>query len=202
MMVYLEFVSRRPGVDLDSFRTAVAGGQSGWSGDHPDDVAILNVGRTWRIGPEPEYLTAWYSPNSGIERIDAWEASFGSGVADAYEEPFQQAARIDRAGCYRPLVEPQVGTRARYYAEWFEPAPGSDADEIAVWCREKTMRHDNVELNLLIQRIGHLGPDPSGLAVWGVPSWGAVAALAESGGEAPIDIVTATLYADLGREQL
>lgn len=201
MLVYLEFVTRRPGVELETFHAAVTGGQEGWSGDHADDIAVLNVGRTWRIGPEPEYLTAWYSPHSGLDRLDAWEESFGSGIADAYENPFQEAARIELAGCYRPLLEPTVGTRGRYYAEWF--APLADLDEVTAWYQDRRSRHADAELALLVDRIGALGPHPSGLAVWGVPSWGAVEALvADTDGASAIDVVAASLYADLGKEQL
>ncbi len=204
MLVYLEFVSRRPGVGLHEFRSVVSGGQTGWSGDHGADVAILNVGRTWRIGPEPEYLTAWYNADAGLDRLDAWEDVFTSGTADAYEEPFRLAARIDRAGCYEPLLEPTAGTEGRYLAEWFEPAPGGDRDAIIGFFDERRVQHETLELHLLIERIGLLGPDPRGLAVWGVPSWGAVEEIARDldGVTGPIRPVTATLYADLGREQL
>jgi hypothetical protein len=204
MLVYLEFVSRRSGVGLHEFRSVVAGGQSGWSGDHGTDVALLNVGRSWRIGPEPEYLTAWYNADAGIERLDAWEDVFTSGAADAYEEPFRLAARIDRAGCYDPLLEPTAGTRGRYLAEWFEPAPGADRAAIITFFEERRRRNPDLDLNLLVERIGLLGPDPRGLAVWGVPSWGSVDAIARDldGVDEPIRPVTATLYADLGMEQL
>jgi len=204
MLVYLEFVSRRPGVGLHEFRSVVAGGQSGWSGDHGADVAILNVGRSWRIGPEPEYLTAWYHAEAGLGRLDAWEDVFTSGAADAYEEPFRLAARIDRAGCYEPLLEPTVGTRGRYLAEWFEPATGADRASVAAFFEDRRRRHAELDLNLLVERIGSLGPDPRGLAVWGVPSWGSVDAIAREldGVTAPIISVTASLYADLGKEQL
>ena len=96
----------------------------GWSGEYDDDIAVMNVGRSWRIGPEPEYLCAWYSRNAGMERIDEWERVFRSGEADLFEEPFRLAARIDAAGCYEPLLEPVVGSTGRYYAEWFDLAPG------------------------------------------------------------------------------
>ena len=56
----------------------------------------------------------------------------------------------------------------------------------------------------VVDRIGKLGPDPRGLAVWGVPSWGAVTEIARDldGAEEPIRLVTASFYADFGQEQL
>jgi hypothetical protein len=66
-LIYIEFISRRPGVALEAFHAVAGGGQTGWAGDYDDDVPLLNLGRTWRMGPEPEYLTAWYSPSAGLE---------------------------------------------------------------------------------------------------------------------------------------
>lgn len=204
MLVYLEFISRRPGIGLHEFHAVVGGGQSGWAGDYGDDVTVLNVGRSWRIGPEPEYLCVWYTPTAGIERLDEWERVFRSGDADAYEEPFRLAARIDAAGCYEPLVEPIVGTKGKYYAEWFDHRPGVSQDEVRAYYEERRARHPDLDLNLLIDRIGLLGPDPRGLAVWGIESWGTADAVArETTAEGtPILPVAATFYADFGQEQL
>ncbi len=204
MLVYIEYISRRPGVGLHEFHAVAGGGQTGWAGEYDDDIAVLNVGRSWRMGPEPEYLCAWYSRDAGMERIDEWERVFRSGEADLFEEPFRLAARIDAAGCYEPLIEPVVGTAGRYYAEWFDLAPGADHDAVRVAYEERAKTHPDLELNLLVDRIGKLGPDPRGLAVWGVPSWGAVAEIAQDLDDVqdPIRLVTASFYADFGQEQL
>lgn len=204
MLVYIEFISRRPGVGLHEFHAVAGGGQTGWAGEYDDDVAVLNVGRSWRIGPEPEYLCAWYSRGAGIERIDEWERVFRSGDADNFEEPFRLAARIDAAGCYEPLLEPVVGSKGRYYAEWFDIAEGVGHEAVRDSFEERRTRHADMELNLLVERIGRLGPDPGGLAVWGVDSWGAVAGIARDldGATEPIRLVTASFYADFGAEQL
>ena len=204
MLVYIEFISRRPGVGLHEFHAVAGGGQTGWAGEYDDDVAVLNVGRSWRIGPEPEYLCAWYSRDAGMERIDEWERVFRSGDADNLEEPFRLAARIDAAGCYEPLLEPVVGSKGRYYAEWFDAAAGADHGAVRDSFEERRSRHPDMELNLLVDRIGHLGPDPRGLAVWGVDSWGSVAGIARDldGATEPIRLVSASFYADFGAEQL
>jgi hypothetical protein len=204
VLVYLEFISRRPGIGLHEFHTVVGGGQAGWSGDHGDDVAVLNLGRSWRIGPEPEYLCAWYTPNASVDRLDEWERVFRSGDADAYEEPFRLAARIDVAGCYEPLLEPVVGSKGHYYAEWFDLAEGSTTDDVRRWYEARREARPEADLNLLVDRIGLLGPDPRGLAVWGISSWAETEPIARetvaTGG--PIRPVTASLYADFGQEQL
>ncbi len=130
-LIYIEFISRRPGVALEAFHAVAGGGQEGWAGDYDDDIAVLNLGRTWRMGPEPEYLTAWYSPSAGLERLDEWERIFKSGDAERFEEPFRLAARIDRSGAYEPLLEPVVGSAGRYYAEFFDVAPGVTREDVA-----------------------------------------------------------------------
>ena len=33
-----------------------------WTEDHDEDVLLLNMGRTFRTGPDPWYLAAWYTP--------------------------------------------------------------------------------------------------------------------------------------------
>jgi hypothetical protein len=203
-LIYIEFISRRPGVALEAFHVVAGGGQEGWAGDYDADVAVLNLGRTWRMGPEPEYLTAWYSPSAGLERLDEWERIFKSGDAARFEEPFRLVARIDRSGVYEPLLEPVVGTTGRYYAEFFDVAPGVTRDELRAAYEERAARHSALELNLVCDRVGALGPDPRGLAFWGAPSYAALDEIAREleGAEHPIRLVTAALYNDFGAETL
>lgn len=203
MLVYLEFASRRPGVGLHEFHMVAGGGQTGWSGDHATDVAVLNVGRTWRMGEEPEYLTAWYSKDHGLDRLDDWERIFSSGDADAYEEPFRLAARIERAGCYEPLAEPVVGNLGKYYGEWFDWRSGTTAEDVVEYFARRAARYPDLELNLLIDRIGKLGPEPRGLAVWGTPSWSQLEEIArDHDATSPVEVITASFYADFGTEML
>ena len=112
-MLYIEFTSRRtqPGVretdsgtlslepfasQLQRFHRAVLAGQSGWESSWSEDEMIFSIGRTWRLGPEPEYLTVWYTPTAGLKRIDDWDEVFRSGEADEIDKPFREPARIDR----------------------------------------------------------------------------------------------------------
>jgi hypothetical protein len=203
-LIYIEYISRRPGIALEAFHAVAGGGQDGWAGDYDADVAVLNLGRTWRMGPEPEYLTAWYSPSAGLERLDEWERIFKAGDAAHFEEPFRLAARIDRSGVYEPLLEPVAGSLGRYYAEFFEIATGATRDDVRGAFEERAARHSELELNLLCDRIGALGPDPRGLAVWGTPSYGALEEIAREleGAGRPITLVTAALYNDFGHETL
>jgi hypothetical protein len=218
-VIYIEFTSRRPqpGVrengqgtlalesfesELQRFHRAVLAGQSGWENAWSDDQMILSLGRTWRLGPEPEYMTVWHTPTAGLERIDEWDKVFRSGEADELEKPFRELARIERAGCYEALLEPKRQKDGIYYAEFFEPVGSNDA--IRMLYAQRAKAHANLTLALCIVRIGKLAPDPGGLAVWTVPSYGALAAIAREldGTREPVRLTTAGVYNDVGREIL
>ena len=141
MLIYIEFISRRPGVGLHEFHRVAGHGQSGWAGEYDDDLCVLNVGRSWRIGPELEYMCVWYSARHGLDRIDDWESVFRSGDADHLEEPFRLAARIDRAGCYEPLLEPLAGSKGRYYAEWIDFAPDATRHDVSHYYGQRRAAH-------------------------------------------------------------
>lgn len=204
MLVYVEFISRRPGVSLEAFHFAAGRGQTGWSSEHARDVLLLNLGRTFRLGREPEYVAVWYTPDAGLERIGDWERIFGSGEADHLEETFRLAARIDVAACFDPLLEPVAGRDGLYYGEYLEPAPATSSEELASFFRERAARHPDAVLNLAGLRIGALGPDPRLLAVWTIPDWSALDRLARDldGVDGPARLVEAAVYRDLGQETI
>lgn len=66
------------------------------------------------------------------------------------------------------------------------------------------MREDGLELNLLVDRIGKLGPEPRCLAFWSASSYGDLEAVAREldSVDQPARLVEAGLYADLGEEIL
>lgn len=204
MLVYVEYISRRAGISIEAFHFATGRGQYGWSDEHADDVLLLNLGRTFRVGPEPEYVAVWYSAKAGLERIGDWERIFGSGEADHLEETFRLAARIDAAGCYEPLLEPISGRDGLYYGEYLEFAPGAGRDDVAAFFEARRGRHDDLTLNLLCDRIGGLGPDPRCLAFWTVPGWDALDDVVRdlAGPDPPVRLVHGSLYRDLGAETL
>ena len=48
-LVYLEFISRRPGVSLEQFHAVAGYGQTGWAGDNVEDVLLGNLGEVRTI---------------------------------------------------------------------------------------------------------------------------------------------------------
>jgi hypothetical protein len=201
-MIYIEYISRRPGVELVKFHEAMRKGQEGWDASYGEDQLVWVGARTWRMGPEPQYFGVWYSPGFGFERIDVWDRIFRSGEADHLEDPFQEVARIDVAGCYEPLLEPVRVRDGSYYAEFFRTdGPVSTVRE---FYEERARRHRRFALNLLVHRIGRLGPEPGGLAVWTLPNFGALAEIAQELDQVhePVKLVTAGTYVDVGKEIL
>lgn len=201
-LIYIEYISRRPEVDIPTFYRLVNQGQEGWDDAYSDDQLLLNLGRTWRLGPEPEYLGVWYSPNAGLERLDAWDEIFRSGAVNHLERPFHQVARIDVAGCYRPLLDPQRTRGAIYYAEFFRAVQGLSA--VREHYQARAARHPQQRLVLLAHRIGRLAPEPGGVAVWTAPTLAAVGVLAEELDEpgGPVELVAAGVYHDFSHEIL
>lgn len=200
-LVYIEYISRLPGIDLETFRAQAAQGQEGWDSGYEDEL-VLSVGRTWRLGPDPGYMTVWHTPTAGLDRINAWDRIFRSGEADDLEQPFFQVARIDVAGCYDPLLEPVPARNGTYYAEFF--AAHDTADAVRSFYESRAKQHPEFTLNLLVQRIGKLAPEPGGLAVWTIPDFAALDSVATEldGVNAPVRLFAAGTYADFGREIL
>lgn len=200
-MIYVEYTSRRPGVSLEAFHKIMRLGTGGWGSEHGDDAAVLVLGRTWRLGPEPEYMIVWHVPAFGPERLDEWERVFRAGEADALQEPFQLAARIERAGCYDALIEPVASPSERFYAEFFDWEPGTDSDAVRAYFEQRAA--GDGQLCLLLDRIGHLAPDPRGVAIWSLPAWAGLEGLARGADPAgPVRTVAAGAYSVLGRETL
>jgi hypothetical protein len=121
---------------------------------------------------------------------------------ERHEQLFRRVARIDAAGCYDELREPLVGRGGTYYAELFRPT--GPREEIARLYAERAHRRPDLVLNLLALRIGKLGPEPGGLAVWTVQSFAALEPVAREldGVAQPIELVAAGTYADTGQEIL
>jgi hypothetical protein len=203
-LLYIEYVSRRAGISIDEFHEGALRGQEGWESEMGSDELVLNVGRTWRLGPEPEYFSIWRCDDLG--RIDEWDKMFRAGNADPFQDPFGRVARIDVAGCYEELAPP-VRTRGRnYYTEFFE-VPSEDGlseeqrRDLLNWFRGRFAEHEGFPPLVLAARLGQLAPEPGGLAVWSIPDFASLSHTL-SRREAPLRIVSAGVYADVGREIL
>jgi len=202
MMVYVEYISRRPGIDLADFQATFKTVQQGWESSFSEDQLILNAARTWRLGPEPEYLTVWFSPNKTFDCLDDWERVFRArdSASYGYDSPLRRVARMDYAGCYEPLMTPIRGRTGIYYAEMFRPSEPAPA--IRRFFEERVPTHRDFTLNLLVRRFGRLAPDPGGLAIWTLPTFASLDEIVQELEEVsePVELVRAGIYVDVGEE--
>lgn len=200
-MIYFEYISRLPQVDVRRFHQGVIAAQSGWEGGQ-DDRLLWAAGRTWRLGPGPEYVAAWDAGEAGLERIDDWDRIFRSRTADVFEDPLREVARIEVAGCYEALLPATAARGGTYYAEFFQPS--APVEDIADFFQNRAARHADLQLNILVRRIGLLAPEPGGIAIWTIPDFSALAGIAAEPdeGSSPVVIVKAGAYADIGSEIL
>jgi hypothetical protein len=73
-----------------------------WAMQHPDDELVLNIGRTWRLGPRPGiYMTVWRVKDLAV--INRWNEEFeDAGILQEHGE-FAEVATIVDAGMYADL---------------------------------------------------------------------------------------------------
>ncbi len=208
LFVYIEYINRTPGVTLPDFHEHVGGAQGGWGDANSADALILNLARTWRIGPTPPYFAAWHTPGSGLQRLDEWEAIFTQHGERTPQQSstgrFDDTGSIDDAGCYEALLPPVKGRGPYYYGEFMEPAPEASRDDVRALFEERRGRHSALELNLLVDRIGGLGPDPRCLAFWSAPSFAALedAVRDLDRRSEPVRLVRGGLYSEFEQEIL
>jgi hypothetical protein len=202
VVIYVEYISRRPGIELNDFHRVVRQVQQNWQSGSPQEHLILNAGRTWRLGPDPEYLGVWHVPSAGLERLGQWEQAFRDRGVVGDEATMTRVARVDFAGCYEELADPIPARNSLYYVEQFRPA--GPAERIGQFYAGRAKSLPQFSLNLLCVRIGRLAPDPGGLAVWTVPGYASLDQLARhlDGLTQPVELITAGLYRDIGQEIL
>ena len=204
-LIYVEYITPKPGVALQDFHRVAGKQQAAWDEAFADDELLLNLARTWRIGPLPPYLCIWHQPHTDLEQLDRWERDLRVGLGGRHRGP-DQPRHPHRPRRLLPAA-PAAGSgdaRARTTRSSSRSGTAPAPEAVTELYRERAARHDGLQLHLLARRIGHLGPDPRYLAVWGGPSYEALGPIAEEldGDTGPVRMVTAGLYTELGREIL
>jgi hypothetical protein len=200
-VIYLEYIERDRHITVEAFRYM---GDQRQSWVEPDaDRMVLQLGRTLRFGPMPSYLAFWKI--AGLERLDAWEAYFGSKdwFDNARSQAMHRTIHIQRAGLYDELIEGAEAGEGVHVVEFFDADGGtSDAAMRDAWSG-RAHRHDAGELNMVLRRVGVWGPDPAHVAVWTFPSYEAMDGLLRDTKVADgIVIGTGGIYRQLGEEIL
>ena len=167
-MIYIEYVERDRFMPIEIFR--YLGNQSAWT--DPDDSLVGSFGRTMRLGPMPSYLALWKC--SGMARMDEWEEYFRSekGMRDAHELATHRAIHLQKAGCYDELFVGEAPDRlGLHYIEYFAAGGDDKPDIVAAPFIERSKQTPGATLNFVLRRIGLLGPNPGGIAIWTVPDY-------------------------------
>lgn len=201
-MIYIEYFRRHLHIDPEDFHQVITSGFDRWGTQHSEDQLVLHAARTWRLGPEPEYFVVWHSPAFGFERFDSWERVFRSGAADASQREYRRVGRIEFAGCYEALLPPVPARNGTYYVEFFRAT--GELPALCQFYQQRSQQHQQLRLNLLVHRIGRLGPDPGGLALWTIPSLAALGNIAGEldGVREPVQLEAAGTYQDIGKQIL
>jgi len=98
---FVEFLEPRPGVDLERFQQVVRRFTEEWAREHPQDELVLNIGRTWWLGPAPAYITVWRV--EGAATLDRWRGEIAALEPGGLHEEFAEVATIVHTGLYEDI---------------------------------------------------------------------------------------------------
>lgn len=203
-MIYLEFVERDRFVPIELFR--YMGNQDAIWVQKETDRLLLQLGRTFRFGPMPSYLAFWQI--ASMDRIDVWQEYFTSDAAfrNHRSVAMHRAVHVQRAGLYDELLLDLADSRARdenlnWYIEYFDAAASESDAAIRGAFNTRAAEDRDVKLELLLRRVGALGPDPAHLAVWSSTKFEHFERLIRSSPQANgAQIKLAGLYRHIGNE--
>lgn len=100
-MYYIEFIERNPDVSQERFQDVVKMSSERWASEHPEDKLVMNIGRTWRLGPKPTYMTIWKIKD--ISALQRWNEEFQKTDVIRKHGEFTDVATIVDAGLYEDL---------------------------------------------------------------------------------------------------
>lgn len=197
-MIYIEYMEHDRSIPLEL---------SSPRGDHPwlpeskygsIDRPVAVLGRTLNLGPHPPYLAIWRCRT--MEKLEEWEAYF-TARQNLHRAASRNAIHRSNAGCYREAFSgPPIG-KGIQYIEYFAYGLDQGEEKIALCFHERMRHHGNGSLNFVLCRMGPLGPDPGGLAIWTFESHAAIEEIVlDDKRRKDIGIVTAGIYRKLGEE--
>ena len=161
-MIYAEYIEHDRSLPMPLFELLAR--QNSWVSDI--DIKVANLGRAERLAPEPSVICLWRHP--GMARMDEWEASFRTDEArrDSAFQATRLAIHFTRAGLYDEIVSgPPLG-KGLHYVEFFSAGEGHTDDALRQNFTNRAKQYPQGKLDFVLRRIGLLGPDPGGLAIW------------------------------------
>ncbi len=190
-MIYAEYIEHDRNLPIDIFEHF--GRQNSWISDI--DVKIANLGRAERIAPEPSVICLWRHP--GMARMDEWEAGFRTD--EARRDPVFQATRLaihfKRGGLYDEIIGGASLDKGLHYVEFFAGGEEHGDEQIRDNFANRARRYSEGKLDYVLRRVGLLGPDPGGLAIWTFAGYAAAEPIVrERHGSNPLRPLQAGLY--------
>ena len=95
---YIEFLEPKEGVSQEDFQGMVQSAAERWAKEHPEDELVLSIGRTWRLGPRPAYMTIWRLKDLGA--LGRWNEEFQKPKIAENHAELTEVATIVEAGLY------------------------------------------------------------------------------------------------------
>jgi len=168
--------------------------EEGFSDDHP--MAVL--GRTLRLGPHPPYLTIWRCRT--FEKLEEWEAYFKARKS-LHAAASQNAIHLCQAGCYSEVLSGPPIEGGIQYIEFFKHDASRPEKLTALRFSKRAHMYEDGVLNVVLCRMGPLGPEPGGLAIWTFERHGDVERIVlDHQWQKSLNIVRSGLYRKLGDE--
>ncbi len=162
---------------------------------------VAQLGRTLRLGPHPAYMTIWRC--RGFDKLDEWEKYLGGDAfrADVRSVASHKAIHLCDAGCYDEVVTGPPIEAGLQYVEYFKPDEESSYQQLKEAHLNRSKIHQKGILNLVLRRIGFLGPYPGGIAIWTFPSYAALEGIVrDDEWQKRLQIVGAGVYRIWGQE--
>lgn len=166
-MIYIEYMEHDRSIPVEIPRSGK--GQEPWpdmepgSGERP--VAVL--GRALSLGPQPPFLAIWHCKT--MEKLDEW-SSFFRARQTLHLSASRNAIHLSHAGCYEEVYTGPPMQEGIQYIEYFSYGMGSEKAVVMEVFRKRAGLYAHGTLNFVLCRMGPLGPDPGGLAIWTFPS--------------------------------
>ena len=199
-MIYAEFIERDRSMPIEIFH--FLGDQASWK--DPEDRLFASLARTMRLGPQPDNLAFWQC--KGIARLEEWEAYFRSeeGLRNMHEMATLRALNLKEAGCYDEIVQGPEPREGLQFVEFFDFGAETGQDNVAEHFNRRAEKYEHATLNIVMRRIGLLGPARFGdMAVWTFPGYAALEEIArEQHAEGPLRPHMVGVYRHFGSEIL
>lgn len=197
-MIFVEYIRRRPGIPdpIASYHAS-----QDWAS--PEDVLFANLVRTMKLGPEPTQMCWWQI--SGFDRIDAWERYLKSEAGRLYraESPVPLALDFYQFGMFDLVCGKQPAAGKLHIVEFFDVA-ALNPTALGRALETRRRRYDSnagINLTAVITRIGKIGPNPGGIAVWSADTYTAAEPLLrDMDGHDSMHVADAGLYRVVGEE--